>query len=239
MVLEKEHVVVDVFGKLACFTNPMFRGERVTYDVITPSAARGILCSIYFKRREFYYEITKIEVMNEIRHIDIRKNEIKNGRIKVNDPTKSIFRDKIISKDGKESNNFTRRTNRYLKDVYYRIHANIVKQPDCPWKKSIKDIKDEFTRRVNGGKCFKQPVLGTNECIAFFEPPDYNKKPISVSKNFGIILYDVFDVRKNEKLTIENKNEVINIQFFNAKMENGIIDIPPYEEIAKDGIYYD
>lgn len=220
--MEKREVVVDVFGPFACFTNPMFKLDRLTYDVITPSAARGILNAIYSKPVEFYYEVIRIEVMKEIKYIDIKKNEIKNGRIDANiNKMKPIYR-------GEDA---TQRTNRYLKDVYYRIHANIVKQPS--FVGSIDSLKNQFERRVNNGKCFYQPFFGVKECVAYFEPPNEDMAPIQVSRDFGISLYDVFDLRNNKPLTKNNKDEVLNFKCYRAIMQDGVINVPCYEDILR------
>lgn len=222
--MEKRIVQVDVFGDFACFTNPVAKLDRTTYDVITPSAARGVLNAIYSKPIEFYYEIIKIEVMNKIQHIDIKKNELKNGRI-------SNSTSKIQSINRQDD--ITQKSNRYLKNVYYRITANMIKQPT--WNGSINALVDQFNRRVGGGKCFYQPFLGTRECVAYFSPVDENKKPIALTKDFGLSVYDIFDIRKNIPLTPQNKEDILNFTFYRVNMINGVIDVPPYEDIIKGG----
>ena len=222
--MEKRIVQVDVFGDFACFTNPVAKLDRTTYDVITPSAARGVLNAIYSKPIEFYYEIIKIEVLNKIQHIDIKKNELKNGRI-------SNSTSKIQSINRQDD--ITQKSNRYLKNVYYRIIANIIKQPT--WNGSINALVDQFNRRVGGGKCFYQPFLGTRECVAYFSPVDENKKPIALTKDFGLSVYDIFDIRKNIPLTPQNKEDILNFTFYHVNMIDGVIDVPPYEDIIKGG----
>ena len=217
--MERALISVDVYGKFALFTNPQFKLDRLTYDVITPSAARGILCAIYSKPIEFYYEIKSIEIMKDIKYIDVTKNELKDGRISPRN-FNSIIR----------SENNTQRCNRYLKDVYYRINAYIVKRPD--FRGSIKSLEDQFNRRVEHGKCFYQPYLGTKECVAYFQPKDETMKPISLSKHFGISVYDIFDIRNNIPLTEKNANDVLNFTFYKVIMKNGVIECPAYEEVA-------
>ena len=223
--MEKRQVQVDIYGDFACFTNPSFKLDRTTYDIPTPSAIRGVLNAIYSKPLEFYYEVVKIEVMNEIKHIDIKKNELKNGKIPNN-----ISRIKPIDRE----DDITQKSNRYLKDVYYRITANIVKQPK--WDGSIDALLVQFDRRVKTGKCFYQPFLGTKECVCYFEPVNENIMPINLTKDFGIMLYDVFDIRNNIPLNEKNQKDVLKFTFYNAKMNNGIIEIPNYEKIIKEDL---
>jgi CRISPR-associated protein Cas5d len=218
---EKVTVQFEIFGTLACFTNSQFKLDRSTYDIPTCSAIRGVCCAIYCKPIEFYYQVRKIEVLNEIKHINIMTNELKDGRISEN--VKKI--NPICRENFK-----TQKRNTFLKDVHYRITVDIIKQPD--WDGDIEAIKAQFYRRLNGGKCFKQPYLGTRECVCYFEPVDNSKKPISLSKDFGKVLYDIFDIRNNTPLMPKkNENEVIRFTYFDAKMVNGVIEIPEYEEI--------
>lgn len=223
--MEKRQVQVDIYGDFACFTNPSFKLDRTTYDIPTPSAIRGVLNAIYSKPLEFYYEVVKIEVMNDIKHIDIKKNELKNGKI-----PNSITKMQSINRE----EDITQKSNRYLKDVYYRITANIIKQPK--WDGSIDALVAQFDRRVKTGKCFYQPFLGTKECVCYFEPVNENIRPISLTKNFGIMLYDIFDIRKNIPLCDKNQKDVLHFTFYEAKMENGIINVPIYEKIIKEDI---
>lgn len=222
---EKRTVALDVYGDFACFTNPAYKLDRTTYDVITPSAARGVLNAIYSKPIEFYYEVIKIEVMNDIQHIDIKKNELKSGKI-----PDSISRMSPINREEE----ITQKSNRYLRNVYYRITANIVKQPN--WPGSIESLVAQFNRRLSYGKCFYQPYLGTKECVAYFEPVNPDKKPISLTKDFGVSMYDVFDIRKNIPLTKKNQKDVLNFSFYHVKMVDGVINVPTYETILKEAI---
>ena len=214
-----DEVVVDVYGDFACFTDPCFKLDRLTYDVITPSACRGVLNAIYSKPIEFYYQITQIDVMKNIQHIDIKKNELKNGRIGLD--CKPIVR----------QDEATQKSNRYLFDVYYRIHARIILQPG--WNGTIQQVVAQFNRRVSEGKCFYQPFLGTKECVAFFEPPNPEMTPIPLTKRLGVSLYDVFDIRKNVPLTNKNKDEVLKFTSYDVVMNQGVIKVPSYEDVLR------
>ena len=225
---DKIEISLDVYGNFACFTRPYFKLDRVTYDVITPSAARGILCSILCKPKKFYYEITKIEIMNEIKHVDIKKNEFKDGRINMKQgEINPIYREDDI----------TQKDNRYLKDVYYRIYANIVKLPEYQYRsdENISTFKKEFDRCVNYGKCRRQPYLGTKECVCYFEPINRNRQPLQKNIDFGICLYDIFDITQNIILDKKNKDNVVKITFYHAVAKNGIITVPSFDEIIMGG----
>lgn len=215
------HVVVDVWGSIACFTQPACKVERMTYPMMTPSAARGVLCSIYMKPIEFYYEIERIDVINDIKYINVMKNELKE-KINYKNPG-PIYTTSESREKGR-----TQRNTYYLKDVYYRIYAKIVKRDD--WDGSIEAVYNQFQRRVKKGQCFRQPFLGLRECVCHFSEPDWSKIPNNkINMEIAPMLYDVFDIRNNKKFDSSNKKEnVINIMFFDAKVNNGSCLIPPF-----------
>ncbi|MGO5336776.1 type I-C CRISPR-associated protein Cas5c [Bilifractor sp. LCP19S3_H10] len=230
----RRQVVVDVWGKIAMFTPPESKIERVSYCVPTPSACRGVLCSIYLKPIEFYYEIKKIEVMKPIKMIEIKTNESKT-KIELKEPhpiylTMGKMKDPIGM--GIRTGQGTQRGNVYLKDVYYRITADIVKRTDAPDRIDIDHLYQQFDKRIKKGKCFRQPFLGTHECMAFFKMPDPYVTPIKESRDFGYMLYDVFDITRNEKLdTSENGNvdKIVSPSFYHAVMRDGTIHVPGWE----------
>ena len=224
-IRDSADICVDVWGDFAMFTRPDSKVERVTYNIPTPSACRGILNAIYSKPIEFYYEITQIEIMKPIRTISVKKNEIK---VKA-DSSK-------IQDDGYfiDTSEHTQRMSTYLCDVYYRIHAKIIRQENAPANININSLKSQFERRVAKGKCFFQPALGVRECICYFSEPDLNIKPLQEDADFGIMLYDVFDITKdNSEKTLDTRKKTQNlctqISFFEAKMRNGIINIPAWD----------
>lgn len=219
-------VVIDVWGPFACFTHPACKVERDSYPIITPSAARGILCSIYMKPIEFYYEIEKIEIMNDIKYINVLKNESKE-KINYNNP-KPIHM-KVDTSDEKNKNKGrTQRNTCYLKNVYYRIHAKLVKRSD--YHGTIEALYKQFERRVRKGQCFQQPYLGLKECVCYFSEPNLEKVPNEdINLEINPMLYDVFDITKNEKFDSRKKKQnVINISFFDANVVNGVCEVPPF-----------
>lgn len=202
-------IVLEVWGDFACFTRPESKVERLSYPVMTPSAARGILSAVYSKPAEFYWQVKRIEVLNPIVFMSFKKNEVK---VKTNNKITPIF----------VEDERTQRQNVVLKNVRYRIYAEIVKQKD--FNGSLEQLYEQANRRIRGGKCFYQPSLGLKEFVCYFSGPS-DLEPIKESADFGIMLYDVFDIRKNG---VTKKAEP-SVSLFNAKMENGVINIPNYE----------
>jgi len=223
-MIEKAPIQLDLYGNFACFTNPHYKLDRTSYDVPTPSAIRGALNAIFSKPLEFYYQIDEIQLLKPITYIDIKKNELKNGKIPYNlQKMESIYRD--------AEGQMTQKSNRYLLDVHYRVIAHIVKRPD--WNGNINALVQQFNKRVENGKCFYQPFLGTKECVCFFEPVNENIRPIDLTMDLGMCLYDVFDIRENTPLTKENSKDVLRCTYYNPKIVNGIIRVPSYEDVLE------
>ena len=214
---------LEVWGAMACFTRPELKVERVSYDVITPSAARAIFEAIFWKPA-IHWQVTKIEVLNPIKWTTIRRNEV--GAVASKNP--------IFIEDKRQQKNSL-----LLRDVRYRIWAKLVFIPQ--WKrKETKNAhidaeesdllrKDEnpgkynamFERRASKGQCFNQPYLGAREFSASFKlvnpAADMLDAPISESRDLGIMLYDM-DFEKD----LNNPPAM----FYRAKMENGVIIVP-------------
>lgn len=216
----KVSVSLDVWGDFACFTQSDAKVERVSYLIPTPSACRGILEAIYVKPVEFMYQITGIEVINPIRTISVKKNEVTRKAVpKKNKPVGPIIVD----------DNRTQRNTIYLKDVYYRIYADMLIRSKADSSVNAGKIEKEFKNRVTKGKCFYQPYLGNRECMCFFAPVDESKKPLQESRDFGVMLYDIFDPRFNEPLDTEKGTGMIQVTYYHSYMINGHINVPKYD----------
>jgi len=217
-------IIIEVWGDFACFTRPECKVERLTYPLPTPSAARGILNAIYSKPPEFFWQVKKIEVLNKIRYINIKRNEVKNKIGKNLD---------IIIADEASGGNYgrTQRQTVMLKDVRYRITAKIVKQPSA--NVTEKQLYDQALRRIRTGKCFYQPSLGLRECVAFFAESDFSRPPIDESLDIGLMLYDVFDLHD---YTVRKRVKPY-VTMFHAKLDRGVMIIPDYdsEQVLKPG----
>lgn len=209
---------LEVWGPMACFTRPELKVERVSYDVITPSAARAIFEAIFWKPA-IHWQVTKIEVLNPIKWTSVRRNEV--GAVASKNP---IF----IEEKRQQKNSLL------LKDVRYRIWAKL---EFIPKRKRVvqSDLLDNevhndenpakynamFERRASKGQCFTQPYLGTRECSASFRfvnpVSDVLDAPITENHDFGIMLYDM-DFESN----LKNPPAM----FYRARMENGMIIVP-------------
>ncbi len=209
---------LEIWGDYACFTRPEFKVERVSYDVITPSAARNIFQAIFWKPA-ITWQITRIEVVNPIKWISIRRNEVGAlGSIKGGI--------KPIS----ATSNRQQKNTLMLKDVRYRIYAKMVYIPQR--KRLIKNQVEEgnnenpkkyqemFERRALRGGYFTHPYLGTRECAAFYcllpDQAHNGDDLLKESRDFGIMLYDI-DYSDKDNLKA---------MFFKAEMENGVIIVP-------------
>ncbi len=219
---------LEVKGDFACFTRPEFKVERVSYDVITPSAARAIFEAVLFAKYAMRWQVTKIEVLNPVKWISVRRNEV--------GATASLKSGPIFIEDKRQQRNSL-----MLRDVAYRIYAKLVfipirdrdpnvlkKEPDANGCENPVKYYSEFERRARSGKCFSTPYLGTRECAArwrLVEGPSSEKPPIKESRDLGIMLYD---------MDFSNEENIIPM-FYRANMENGVITVPPLgsKEILK------
>lgn len=229
---------LEVWGDLACFTRPEMKVERFSYPVITPSAARGIFDAIYWDgKREadgirpyFYWQITRIEVLEMPRYIALRRNEVKgtvpaaatlNKWMKGSEPPEPLWAD-----GNDETTGRTQRQTMALKDVRYRLTACIVPKSGNDFGK----LNACFQRRARAGKCFQQPYFGCREFPAFFE---YLENPdptvtAAYTQKLGLMLYDVFDLRKER---VGEKDKPF-ITLFDAEVVNGVLTVPEYTSAA-------
>ena len=206
---EFEEIVVEIWGDFACFSRPDAKVERLSYPFPTPSAARGILSAIYSKPLEFYWQINRIEVLNPIRYISFKRNEVKS---KVSGKS-WIFTDEER----------TQRQTVALQDVRYRIAASIVPRP--AFEGQERRLYEQARRRIHHGKAFHQPAFGLREFVAYFEEPS-DRTPIDESLDAGLMLYDVFDFPRD--MTVKKK-VTPRLALFHAEMKHGVIQIPPYD----------
>jgi CRISPR-associated protein Cas5d len=219
--------VLEVWGEFACFTRPELKVERFSYPVITPSAARGIFDAIYCKPVEFRWQITRVEILNPVQYIALRRNEMK-GKLAESTVLKWArgADPKPMWADGdEEGSGRTQRQTMALKDVRYRLHAHMI-----PWGHSITEgkINSEFRRRANAGKCFAQPGFGLREFPAYFElAAEIGTRPIPWDADLGWMLYDVFDLsRPGSNL------DAPSVSIFRAQVKGGSMEVPPFSSSA-------
>ena len=213
---DKEYCL-EVWGDWACFTRPALKVERVSYDVITPSAARAIFEAILFKRYAMRWQVTRIEVMNPIRTVNIRRNEV----------GATVGKSPIYIEDKRQQKNSL-----ILRDVRYRIYAKLVFIPvkDRP-KEAFSRHKpgdDEnpmkyyqmFERRASQGQCLTHPYLGCREFAAnwrWIDETEHRELPLPEDRDLDIMLYDM-DFDRNP-----TKPDAM---FYRAKMKQGVIVVP-------------
>lgn len=206
---------VKAWGEFACFTRPEMKVERVSYPVMTPSAARGVLSAIFWKP-EFEWRVTEIHVLRPIRHFSLVRNEV-NSRASAR--TAAGW-----AEDGGGYYTQEDRAQRHtlaLRDVAYLIRARQVLAPHAR-DKHPKKYSEQFERRVRKGQSFSPPYLGCREFTAAFGPPAGDEKPISVTDDLGRMLFDLsYDDEGNGTP-----------HFFAARLENGVLRVPQelYEE---------
>ncbi len=205
-------LTVKVWGPLACFTRPEMKVERVTYEVMTPSAARGTLEAIFWKP-EFQWQVRQIDVLNPIRRISILRNEVKS---KIAPSTVQGWARHGGGYFADEDR--TQRHTLALRDVAYIIHAQIVLRPDVQGDPA--KYRDQFRRRVARGQCFHRPVLGCREFAADFGEPDGSETPIDHTDDLGRMLFDLAYSRGNSERTRP--------LFFPATLEKGVLHIDPH-----------
>lgn len=208
---------LEVWGDYACFTRPEMKAERVSYDVITPSAARAIFEAILWKPG-LSWNITKIEVINPIRWISVRRNEV--GR-KVATPTAKQMAGELTTPLGffiEEERQL--RAGLFLREVRYRIYGyfELIEKEKQNHHEAQSEAKYAamFERRAKNGQCFHRPYLGCREFSGYFkliEPDEVETKPISLSKDLGYMLYDLDFTEP----------ECPKPMFFRAEMKNGVI----------------
>ena len=226
---------LEVSGDYACFTRPEMKVERVSYDVITPSAARAVFDAILWKPA-IYWQVKKIELLAPIRWISVRRNEV--GKV-ASPKSEGIF----IEIDRQQ------RAGLFLRDVKYRLHAEFifippekrgsVFNPVPEWlidEEEINDLKkpdvrkDEteakyaamFERRARKGQHFHHPYLGCREFAAkvcLIDPDSEQATPVPETRDLGWMLYD---------LDYSDPKD-IKPMFFRARLDKGIVFVPPPE----------
>jgi CRISPR-associated protein Cas5d len=218
---------LEVSGPYACFTRPEMKVERVSYDVITPSAARAVFDAILWKPAIFW-RVTRIEVLAPIRWISVRRNEV--GGLA------SPRKNQIFVEDDRQQ-----RAGLLLRDVKYRLFAEFEFIPPDKRGQVVNPIPDYlhdaeeaeivrldetpakyaaiFERRARKGQCFNQPYLGCREFSAFFRLVDTTAElteTIPETRDLGWMLYDMDFINPADPRPL----------FFRPHMKNGVIRVP-------------
>lgn len=217
-------IILKVWGDNACFTRPEMKVERVSYDVITPSAARGIIEAIHWKPA-IRWVVDRIHVLEPIRFENIRRNEvadmIKQGNVRTAMKSGDISKLIYHVDDG---DNRQQRSAIILKKVSYVIEAHFELTEQAGAEDNAGKHIEIFKRRASKGQCFQQPCLGNREFSASFELLDSIvdipscHEQLKGERDLGWMLWDI------------DFADGMMPRFFRAKMLDGIIAVPSMQE---------
>lgn len=220
---------LEIVGDYACFTRPEMKVERVSYDLVTPSAARAVFESILWKPA-IRWRIRKIEVLKPVRWISIRRNEVaavassRNALAAMNAGRGRLA---LYIEDERQQ-----RAGLFLRDVAYRLHAEMEFISDEARANPNKYIA-MFIRRAEAGQCVNQPYLGCREFAASFRPvalvadghggfraADGEPQALQeMSADLGWMLYDLDYADRTDPKP----------QFFRARIDRGVLDLADVE----------
>lgn len=204
-------IQLEVWGPYALFSRPEMHVERVSYDVPTPSAARGMVEAIYY-HPGLQWHIRRIYVLNPIRFTNIRRNEVK-GKILRDDVYNAIQGGKVPFLA--TSQQIAQRAAMVLQDVHYVIEAEFTMTDRAAPGDNPGKFQDIVTRRMAKGQCYHTPYFGCREFPAAFRAWQGGAFPtISTSCDLGFMLYDL-DYSDPENITPT---------YFRAKLEHGVLD---------------
>ena len=213
-------VRVLIQGARACFTRPEFKVERCSYDVITPSAARGILSAIHWKPA-IAWRIDRIHVLKPIRFESIRRNEV-GSKISPASVSKAIKAKTTAGLANYVDEDRQQRAATILRDVAYVIEAHFDLTAQAGVDDSVGKHLDIFNRRARKGQCFQMPCMGVREFPADFSlledgaPLPAVDDSLRGERDLGWMLHDI-DFERN-----------MTPRFFRARMVDGVIEVPPW-----------
>ena len=200
-------VAVKVWSDFALFTRPEMKVERVSYPVMTPSAARGVLEAIFWQP-EFAWRVREIHILKPIRWFSILRNEVARRVAKSPAP---LLEDYADAPDLR-----TQRHAVILRDVAYVIIATMHLRPHAT--DPLAKYRAIFRRRVARGQCFQRPYMGCREFAAQFGPPRAQDRPIPTHLELGTMLFDMRFARRPEEDTVP--------LFFQAIVRDGVVRVP-------------
>lgn len=213
-------VKLKVWGERACFTRPEMKVERVSYDVITPSAARGILDAIHWKPA-IRWSVDRIHVLKPIHFESIRRNEV-GGKLSPASVAKAMKTGSTAGLVNYVDEDRQQRAATILRDVAYVIEAHFELTPKAGPDDSVGKHLDIFNRRARKGQCFQMPCMGVREFPAHFQLLEEDAalpekhESLQAERDLGWMLHDI-DFDKN-----------MTPRFFRAQMASGVIEVPPW-----------
>lgn len=208
---------IEVSGDRALFTRPELSVERMSYDVMTPSAARGLIESVYW-HPGLRYVVDRIHVLNPIRFTSVRRNEVKSKALASSLRSAASGRGPLPYINTKSD--IVQRASVILTDVRYIIEAHFEMTDQATASDNPGKFCDILRRRLLKGQCYSQPYLGTREFACAFKTYDGPDDPIgyysgSGERDLGLMLYDM-DYSNPQDITP---------MFFRAVMRDGVIDV--------------
>ena len=205
-------IQLEVWGNYALFSRPELKVERVSYDVPTPSAARGIVEAVYY-HPGLQWHIDRIYVLNPIRFVSVRRNEVtskisaRNMRQAMQGGNQALYM--------AAPQEIVQRASLLLQDVHYVIEAHFEMTPKASPSDNPGKFQDIVTRRMEKGQCFHTPYFGCREFpVRFGRWGGGPIKTIDETRDLGLMLYD-FDYTDPQNITPT---------YFRAKLENGVLD---------------
>jgi len=205
---------VRIRGQYACFTRPEFKTERLSYEVLTPSAARGVLEAVLWKPAIFWH-VRRIQLLSPVRFVQFKRNEV-NSRV-------NTARAASASKSGAAMDDYfadedrAQRNTVALRDVDYAVDAEMAMTPRAGDADNPKKFDEMFRRRLERGQFHMQPYLGCREFPAIVEPYLGDPLPLAgESRDLGLMLHDIRYAARNEAV------------FFHARIDKGVIEVPEW-----------
>ncbi len=215
-------VCLHVWGENACFTRPEMKVERVSYDVITPSAARGILEAIHWKPA-IHWVVDRLHILRPPRFVSIRRNEI-GSKVPVPSAERAMRSGRLEGLRALVDEDRQQRAATVLRDVAYVIEAHFEMTPRAGPEDNPGKHLDCFNRRARRGQCFHQPCLGCREFPASFalieqgEPLPEPDPTLHGERDLGWMLLDIEHAAGGAS------------RFFRAVMRDGVIDVPRLDQ---------
>ena len=206
-------IQVEVWGAYALFTRPELKVERVSYDVMTPSAARGLIEAIYW-HPGLQWHIDRIHVMNEISFTNVRRNEVKDKILASNVRSVMSGSDKPLAIYTTES--IQQRASMVLRDIHYVIDAHFTMTDQANATDNEGKFIDIARRRLARGQCYHQPCFGCREFPASFRAWQGGPIPtIEETRSLGLMLYD---------MDYSNPRD-IQPMYFRAELTHGVLEV--------------
>ncbi len=205
---------LEVRGDLACFTRPEMKVERVSYDVMTPSAARAIFDAILWKPA-MRWQVERIDVLRPIQWMSVRRNEVA-SKVPA-DSVGTAMRRGVGNLGLYVDEDRQQRASLLLRDVAYRLWARPVLTGAAGSGDNLAKFEEMFQRRASRGQCVNQPYLGCREFACSFELTNESATaPIDETRELGVMLYDL-DFADASRPTP---------MFFRARLDHGTLAVP-------------